>query len=78
MTNDLRTVTPTLGSAILDRANALLDRVDPGDTLTVRDHFAGCALTGLLSKGALTYRDSIVSEAYALADAMLAARKEPR
>jgi uncharacterized protein YjbJ (UPF0337 family) len=51
------------------------------DTLTVRDHFAGLAISGF-NKGMVDYGwddevlDGHVEMAYRIADAMLAARKE--
>ena len=50
---------------------------DPG--MTLRDYFAGRALPAILA--ALPYQDdvngTVAREAYAMADAMLAARKAP-
>jgi hypothetical protein len=45
------------------------------ETVSVRDQFAMAALTGLLSYEYQSSADQIAKEAYAVADAMLAARK---
>lgn len=53
-----------------------------GKGMTLRDYFAAQALAGLLSanaiyNGATNDRTAIAADAYAHADAMLAARKQP-
>jgi len=50
--------------------------ISMSETLTLRDQFAMAALTGLLSYEYQSSADQIAKEAYAVADAMLAARKE--
>jgi hypothetical protein len=45
----------------------------PIDQITLRDYFAAAALTGLLANGD---RKSAVENAYAMADKMLAERKD--
>ncbi len=55
-------------------------RVDGYAGMALRDWFAGQALAGLLTHPASreNWRESVVTEAYAMADSMLAARAEGR
>lgn len=43
---------------------------------TLRDYFAAAAMQGICASGPMIADDVIAQEAYAIADAMLAARKE--
>ena len=44
--------------------------------MTLRDHFAGLAMQGLLAKGPCSVMKNIAADAYNMADAMLKAREE--
>ena len=49
----------------------------PEGISSLRDHFAAAALTGMLASGMPYSADKAASNAYAIADAMLAARQQP-
>ena len=60
------------GTYEYDGQNNVLQHQQGG--MTLRDYFAGCAVSGLLSRGEYSGFDKIAAWAYLTADAMLAER----
>ena len=50
--------------------------IDPAEGMTIRDHFAGLAMQGIISTNAALSADDAAKIAYQIAGAMIQARKE--